>query len=77
MTLQSEVWNASLKAIIAAASKSQGGNIQYAASYARAGLGMIGEERRVQALYILSNLSGWRGEEAKAVKEALKSFSLK
>jgi hypothetical protein len=44
----------------------------YAITYARAGLGMTGDAARVQALYILSNLSGWRAPEAKAVRASLK-----
>jgi hypothetical protein len=43
----------------------------YAKAYARAGLGMTGEEARVQALYIRSNLATWRGEEARKVKAEL------
>lgn len=46
--------------------------IQYAASYAEAGRGMTGEAARVQSLYILNNLSSWRGPEAKAVRAALR-----
>lgn len=49
--------------------------LQYAASYARAGIGMTGEKARVQALYILSNLAYWRGEKAKEVKAALKGYT--
>ncbi len=44
----------------------------YAKAYARAGLGMEGNERRVQALYILSNIERWRGDRAKEVRTALK-----
>ena len=62
------------KVINAAAFAKPGALIQYAASYASAGKGMTGYERHVQCLYILNNLSQWRGEEAKAVKEALKKF---
>ncbi len=36
---------------------------------------MIGEEMRVQILYVLSNLSGWRGERAREVKAVLKEAS--
>ena len=44
--------------------------------YARAGLHMTDREMiRVQALYILSNLQGWRGEEARMVKATLKHFA--
>jgi hypothetical protein len=34
---------------------------------------MIGEEMRVQILYVMSNLAGWRGERARAVKAVLKA----
>jgi hypothetical protein len=33
---------------------------------------MIGEEMRVQILYVLSNLACWRGERAREVKAFLK-----
>ena len=36
---------------------------------------MIGEELRVQLLYVLSNLSSWRGEKAREVKLILKEAS--
>lgn len=45
--------------------------LRYAAAYANAGIGMEGEARRVQALYIRNNLATWRGEEARQVKEFL------
>lgn len=49
----------------------------YAQTYAMAGLqmNMTGEELRVQLLYVLSNLQQWRGEEARATKQVLKSFA--
>ena len=34
---------------------------------------MVGEELRVQILYVLSNLAGWRGETAREVKKFLKA----
>lgn len=68
-------WNAACNAVIKKAQESQGGLIQYAASYAVAGFMMYGEERRVQALYILGNMSHWRGEEAKAAREVFKRAS--
>lgn len=46
----------------------------YAKGYALAGLEMVGHEVRVQALYILNNISHWRGPEAKAVRAALKEM---
>jgi len=36
---------------------------------------MIGEELKVQLLYVLSNAGNWRGEEAREVKKVLKSCS--
>jgi hypothetical protein len=35
---------------------------------------MIGEELETQILYILSNLSSWKGEQAKEVKAFLKQL---
>lgn len=48
--------------------------LQYAAAYASAGIGMTGEERRVQALYILNNLQTWRGNRAREIKAQFKLF---
>jgi hypothetical protein len=46
---------------------------EYAKAYAQAGLSMSSMDYiKVQALYILSNLSGWRGENAKVVKQIMK-----
>ena len=55
---------------IAAHSKS----LNYAVNYARAAMGMSGEELRVQCLYILGNITHWRHPEAKGVKDTLKAF---
>ena len=40
--------------------------LNYAVGYARAGIGMTGHDARFQALYILSNMSRWRGDTARA-----------
>ena len=40
--------------------------------HAKTGKMMIGEELKVQILYVLSNLAYWRGEKAREVKLALK-----
>lgn len=57
----------------------QTGQGAYAQTYARAARRSeieYGEEGlRVQCLYILSNLGGWRGERAREVKAVLKAFS--
>lgn len=36
---------------------------------------MVGEELKVQLLYVISNLSYWRGERAREVKAVLKQYS--
>ena len=36
---------------------------------------MVGEEMRVQLLYVLSNTQYWRGDKAKEVKKVLKEYS--
>ena len=36
---------------------------------------MVGEEMKVQILYVLSNLQYWKGERAKEVKKILKEAS--
>jgi hypothetical protein len=36
---------------------------------------MVGQELKVQLLYVLCNLSGWRGERAREVKAVLKLAS--
>ena len=49
--------------------------LNWAVNYAKAGRNMVGEEARVQALYIVGNISRWRGEEARNVRHALKRIS--
>jgi hypothetical protein len=72
MPVTDKEWNDACRAILKAAEASKEGDaIRYGASYAQAGIGMTGEYRRVQALYIRNNLSGWKGEEARAVKAVL------
>jgi hypothetical protein len=41
----------------------------------RTGNMMVGEELRVQLLYVMCNLAGWRGERAREVKAVLKAAS--
>lgn len=49
--------------------------LRYAAAYAREGLSFQREDEvDNQIPYILSNLSGWRGEEAQKVKKLLKEL---
>ena len=44
-------------------------------AHERTGKIMVGEELRVQLLYVLSNLQYWRGSRAKEVKAVLKKYS--
>lgn len=65
-----------LRVCNAAKNNPNNSNLQYAAGYASAGRRMHDrEEIRVQALYILSNLQYWRGDEARTVKALLKQFA--
>lgn len=49
--------------------------LNYAVGYARCGLGMDNpHELRTQCLYVLNNMTHWRGETAKAVRTTLKQF---
>jgi len=41
-------------------------------AHEKTGKTMVGEELRVQILYVLSNLGNWRGERAREVKSVLK-----
>lgn len=58
------------------AQESRGYLMQYAQAYATAALQnkMEGEELRVQLLYVLNNLTGWRGETARETKKTLKTL---
>lgn len=47
----------------------------YAIGYARAGLTMRGHEAKVQALYILNNISHWRGPASKEIRASLKRYA--
>lgn len=52
------------------------GFIHEAKAYAETALvrDMTGEELRVQILYVLNNLSYWRGESARLAKKILKQY---
>lgn len=54
--------------------KSYQTSLNYAVNYCRAAQGMSGETLRVQCLYILNNIVSWRHPEAKAVRQALKTY---
>jgi hypothetical protein len=54
--------------------KSYKTSLCYAVEYCRAALQMQGYELSIQCLYILNNISHWRGEDAKDVRAILKAF---
>lgn len=49
-------------------------SLNYAVNYAEYGLGLLqgSHEMKVQCLYVLNNMTHWRGELAKEVRAALK-----
>jgi hypothetical protein len=49
--------------------------VNWAVAYARAGLDLEGEDLRVQCLYILNNITHWRGDTAAWVRRTLKAFA--
>jgi hypothetical protein len=68
---------AACEAVVAAAKDKPKGNLPYAASYAQ----VIWSERiprsaiPTQCLYILSNITHWRGDEAKKARAVFKEWS--
>ena len=48
--------------------------LNYCITYAQAGLTMSGHNLYVQCLYILNNMTHWRGDIAKEVRLTLKTF---
>jgi CRISPR/Cas system-associated protein Cas10 (large subunit of type III CRISPR-Cas system) len=51
-------------------------SLNYAVNYATYGMELPdGEELKVQCLYVLNNMSRWRGPVAKEVRETLKAYS--
>lgn len=48
---------------------------EYAKSYASAGLTLVSlTEVKAQSLYILSNMTKWRGEDAAVCRQVFKAF---
>lgn len=51
-------------------------SVRYAIGYAKHGLLVTDPyEQKVQSLYILNNITHWRGDIAKRVRESLKAVS--
>jgi hypothetical protein len=48
-------------------------SLNWAVNYCRAAMDMEGRELKMQIAYILSNITKWRHEKAKAVREVLKA----
>ncbi len=48
--------------------------VDYAVNYANMGRYMEGHELYVQVLYVLNNITHWRGEVAKRVRGTLKQY---
>lgn len=67
--------DASMAVVDAARRNPQNNGLQYAATYAKAGIKLAKDAQKVQALYILNNISTWRGEEAKRVRAFFKEFA--
>ena len=50
--------------------------LNYCVNYAKYGLEVSDEsEAKVQALYVLSNMTHWRGDDAKRARQLLKEFT--
>ena len=61
--------------LILADKKAYDKTLYYAVNYCKYALDMSGEELRVQCLYILNNITHWRGEGNKEVRKLLKDFT--
>lgn len=70
-------FNECCEAIIAAGrDPKQVNQVNYAVAYAVYGRTMVlSRDIKVQALYILNNITSWRGDTAKAVRAALKEIA--
>lgn len=60
------------RTIIAQATKTKA--VNWAVNYAREGLAMTEHELKTQCLYVLNNITHWRGELAKTTRETLRKF---
>jgi len=49
--------------------------VNWAVNYAREGLDLEGKDLQVQCLYILNNITRWRGDTATWVRRTLKAFA--
>lgn len=73
MSLQVEEFHSACQSIL---HESKSPALNYAVGYARAGLSMTDpHEVQVQCLYILNNITHWRGETAKRCRETFKRLA--
>lgn len=49
-------------------------SLNYAVGYAKQGLHIHGEELRVQCLYVVNNIAGWRHPASKEIRRKLRKF---
>jgi hypothetical protein len=49
-------------------------SLNCAVAYCHAALAMNGHDLKIQTLYILNNITGWRHPQAKEVRKVLKAF---
>lgn len=72
MAIDERIIHTNLQEIVDNGSKSKA--LDYAVDYARVGLRMTGEDLRVQCLYVVTNITGWRGDQAKRIRKNLHDF---
>ncbi len=65
---------AALRAIVNAPSETKCGALNYAVNNAIYGLRCPVEELKIQVLYVMNNVSNWRGDDARSVKATLRAF---
>ena len=49
-------------------------SLNWCVNSAKAGLELVGENLRLQCIYILGNMTHWTGADAKEVRRTLKAF---
>lgn len=50
-------------------------SLNYAVNYCEVAAGFSGEDLRVQVLYILNNITHWRGQGHKEIRSLLKAYT--
>lgn len=70
-TVSEETVKHNLQEICFATSKA----VDYAKGYAKVGMRMTDHELVVQCMYVLNNITHWRGEQATRIRENLQEFT--